>query len=416
MQTKQAALPQAYPDELWYSRLARYHRYSGNFKFQTTFNELGLRSSHKHIIRTLNSSRAMLGYYVNRSEQEFWHDIEKNTLDPYSFRYISPEKRRQYYARLWDGKVKNYAILNGYDSVTPKLRYCPLCFQEDIENYGESYWHRLHQNDFFPFCLKHKCYTIPAQIPEGSMVLTKLYCADAITCPPIETITPMTKAEEKLALYVKAILEAPYDYTKVYGLDGIKKILFQRRIALVHKSGRVLFWKQKEIKKEMTDEFGELAQKVFPDTSPTGKKVLLNKMLESRQCTIPERFVMMMALLNVPFDELFLDDNEYLRNDEMVQKIIHMANSPYLFDKARTAAKLNLNSYQMDVLTQGLGIKRFWGPPLSKSTEPRSGITIPVSLQKKIRIRIHELGFYSFEEYLKYAVNYESKHNPDGLF
>lgn len=151
MQTKQAALPQAYPDELWYSRLARYHRYSGNFKFQTTFNELGLRSSHKHIIRTLNSSRAMLGYYVNRSEQEFWHDIEKNTLDPYSFRYISPEKRRQYYARLWDGKVKNYAILNGYDSVTPKLRYCPLCFQEDIENYGESYWHRLHQNDFFHF-------------------------------------------------------------------------------------------------------------------------------------------------------------------------------------------------------------------------------------------------------------------------
>lgn len=88
----------------------------------------------------------------------------------------------------------------------------------------------------------------------------------------------------------------------------------------------------------------------------------------------------------------------------------------YLFDKARTAAKLNLNSYQMDVLTQGLGIKRFWGPPLSKSTEPRSGITIPVSLQKKIRIRIHELGFYSFEEYLKYAVDYESKHNPDGCF
>lgn len=82
------------------------------------------------------------------------------------------------------------------------------------------------------------------------MVLTKLYCADAITCPPIETITPMTKAEEKLALYVKAILEAPYDYTKVYGLDGIKKILFQRRIALVHKSGRVLFGNKKKLKRK----------------------------------------------------------------------------------------------------------------------------------------------------------------------
>src|SRR5205085_12524950 len=25
------------------------------------------------------------------------------------------------------------------------LRFCPLCFVEDLQKYGEAYWHRLHQ-------------------------------------------------------------------------------------------------------------------------------------------------------------------------------------------------------------------------------------------------------------------------------
>lgn len=80
------------------------------------------------------------------------------------------------------------------------------------------------------------------------MVLTKLYCADAITCPPIETITPMTKAEEKLALYVKAILEAPYDYTKVYGLDGIKKFYFNVGSHWFTNLGESFFGNKKKLK------------------------------------------------------------------------------------------------------------------------------------------------------------------------
>ena len=38
-----------------------------------------------------------------------------------------------------------------------KLRYCPLCRQEDIEKYGEPYWHTVHQIELMPLCPIHRC-------------------------------------------------------------------------------------------------------------------------------------------------------------------------------------------------------------------------------------------------------------------
>ncbi len=35
------------------------------------------------------------------------------------------------------------------------LRYCPDCVREDIDNYGETYWHRVHQLPAMLYCTKH---------------------------------------------------------------------------------------------------------------------------------------------------------------------------------------------------------------------------------------------------------------------
>lgn len=39
----------------------------------------------------------------------------------------------------------------------PKLKYCPVCMKEEVEAYGESYWHREHQIPSITACRKHKC-------------------------------------------------------------------------------------------------------------------------------------------------------------------------------------------------------------------------------------------------------------------
>lgn len=44
-----------------------------------------------------------------------------------------------------------------YVSAGQYLRYCPECAREDIEKYGETYWHRLPQLPGVKFCPKHNC-------------------------------------------------------------------------------------------------------------------------------------------------------------------------------------------------------------------------------------------------------------------
>ena len=36
------------------------------------------------------------------------------------------------------------------------LRYCPLCAAEDVEAYGETYWHRRHQLSEMLYCSRHE--------------------------------------------------------------------------------------------------------------------------------------------------------------------------------------------------------------------------------------------------------------------
>ena len=41
------------------------------------------------------------------------------------------------------------------------LCYCPLCMQEEMERYGEPYWHRLHQLPGVTCCITHKVKLVP---------------------------------------------------------------------------------------------------------------------------------------------------------------------------------------------------------------------------------------------------------------
>jgi hypothetical protein len=73
---------------------------------------------------------------------------------------IYPDKFRQQV----DGVIKGAAAPKTFDKtgtqrshrLWPKyLRYCPDCVREDIDIYGETYWHRIHQLPAMLYCTKH---------------------------------------------------------------------------------------------------------------------------------------------------------------------------------------------------------------------------------------------------------------------
>ena len=87
--------------------------------------------------------------------------IQENTLFPL-FQPFHPAKR----AQLITDKMRSpnrggsihtsIGIMASGVSTPAYLRYCPKCYQEDEKNFGEPYWHRIHQVTGVLICPKHQ--------------------------------------------------------------------------------------------------------------------------------------------------------------------------------------------------------------------------------------------------------------------
>jgi hypothetical protein len=71
------------------------------------------------------------------------------------------------------------------------MRYCPICVQEHREEYGETFWHRLHQTPGVLICLKHLVFLrnsiVPRAaslrnfvVPAAELVIDQNYNADSV--------------------------------------------------------------------------------------------------------------------------------------------------------------------------------------------------------------------------------------------
>ncbi|MGG1689414.1 TnsD family transposase [Heyndrickxia ginsengihumi] len=151
--------PTPYPDELLYSVFARYHVRSGNFYLKHTTEDLfGRRSA---------SATAMLpagiGSLVERLPKNTTLNeqflIEKHTMFPLYTAFLPGERaNRIYEAMISNNGGEIYTKSGLMASVIPQnkyFKYCPVCFREDLNQYGELYWHRLHQLPGHLICHKH---------------------------------------------------------------------------------------------------------------------------------------------------------------------------------------------------------------------------------------------------------------------
>lgn len=154
-------LPAPYPDETWYSIVARYHRKSGNIKSIMTRKDLFGESARKAINPlamdyTVADYIRLHGPTLGTAEECF----SKYTLAPYQMRYYSKERKEEVLERiLSENEQEKTSVFTSHmhSRNQTKLRYCPLCLKEDVEKYGESYWHRVHQIWIVDKCYKHGC-------------------------------------------------------------------------------------------------------------------------------------------------------------------------------------------------------------------------------------------------------------------
>lgn len=147
-----------YPDEILYSVIARYKRHR-NVSNRLIMLELYGREKLPYI-----DLPAMNNYLLDHSPLGEYYDaetlIEEHTLYPFYATFLPQSYRDQLKTMLLENsKIHAYGktggVFNDNSLTINELKYCPQCLQEDIDRYGEPYWHRIHQIVGIKLCPNH---------------------------------------------------------------------------------------------------------------------------------------------------------------------------------------------------------------------------------------------------------------------
>lgn len=223
-------MPEIYPDELLYSRFARYYERSGYmayiFAAEDLFQNKNERPDVEFISRLNQDAQSAIHKKMSADEV-----IMNHTMFPYYGRFLGKERRTEAYFALLntDGNYRNLLPI-------PKakrqrfLRYCPMCVNMDRDKYGETYWHRAHQMQSVDICPIHFCVLQNTDIAIGSTTSPRFSAAENMIKDFEKIEVVEEEKERKLAQYILDVVASNIDFdndTKLgdylsYRLKGTK--------------------------------------------------------------------------------------------------------------------------------------------------------------------------------------------------
>ncbi|MFN8887536.1 MAG: TniQ family protein, partial [Cyclobacteriaceae bacterium] len=171
-----AYFPKPLPDEILYSLIARYGLHTHTTSYQPLMRDIyGIKSLETnidlpgHMSLFSNSTKRVLS--LNSEEL-----INRYTLWPFYAHFIKKEKHKATIESIKKTGSKGIDLICGLRSSNIKRvkipQYCPTCCLEDIDKFGEMYWHRKHQIPSILICSKHNCYLETAQL-DGDLFTKK---------------------------------------------------------------------------------------------------------------------------------------------------------------------------------------------------------------------------------------------------
>ena len=205
-------LPKIYPDELIYSWFCRYYVHSGCFTSKMALDDI-LYNRHN------NPSKEFIGH-LNPDFQKkigalysFEELILDHTMFPQYARFIPLIRKKEALQRLCYDFCDAHLLF----SILPRadidrfLKYCPLCAEEDRQNYGEAYWHRVHQIRNLLICHRHNCFLEPSTVIATS--------AQTFTLCPAEEYISVQEAHStnnnlllSFSRYLTNVFNTPLDF------------------------------------------------------------------------------------------------------------------------------------------------------------------------------------------------------------
>lgn len=401
-------LPLAYPDELWYSRVARYHRNSGNMFRDTTTKELFGTATLRTLAPCGIDHTPILYYNLHSGGEDVKELYFKYTLAPFLLRYHMPQSRKKIFDRMMKG-----GPVHGAPSVLRRipnrrmLWYCPLCRDEDIRMYGEMYWHREHQIEMIPLCAKHHCRTVPC-MESCNRAEKEFLCADGRICPAKE---PQFE-ENTLPDYIMSALTEPFPIEKTTCMDVVVEALLKQNLAIEY-GGKLQQDRQGLyclIEKKQGEEYALLALRK-KDGSENALRCAVNRTLN-----VPtERILPFVAALSIPPNRMFAEAQIEPQREKIKQRLFEISKRGYVCTRKSILAELGIRADKLEGIARECGIKdplwrKNWKAQKSDTKSFRRMQAVIYLEEEEARMmeqRIKEMEVISRAEFIRYCIRKE---------
>jgi hypothetical protein len=223
--------PQMYEDEILYSVIARYHKFSANSQITDSVRDLfGVNR-----VRATVALNRRLGFLAEQTKifgVSFEDLLINHTFFPvYSVFQTQGTIDKTIDWALSDTSYNPYSALGiTYKDSKPiaHLRFCPQCLCQEKSLYGEGYWHRTHQMIGVLMCEKHGCLLCESDVPMSSSEYNNYVCIeDARICTEEKGII-LNSREQDLAIKISQNYNLLYSYYNEVREQHLRDIGFKR--------------------------------------------------------------------------------------------------------------------------------------------------------------------------------------------
>lgn len=390
--------PTPYPDELWYSVLCRYHVRSGNRESATTFRELFGNRDHAALSTFLPNG--LITEIVNKLPDGMFHARElalDHTLFKYVFRFQKEADKERILSLALDGRI-NYPVKLPRPYQTKELKCCPLCAKEDLDTYGEVYWHLSHQIPYVSVCQKHKCRLHVLSGLKNYVLNGNLFLPDTKELgEPDFNIRGM---EMEFADMLTKYASLPLSCGPTDGYNNLYEGLLNAGYGSVRKDHSYSVDYEK-LGKDLCACFGNDFIETHFGTSHFRAAILGN--IRRWLYKMPERYAVIAVFLKQEPEITFGPPVENV----MTKRFKELSQSPVKMKKRFVAEQVGVKEEHLDILSHNLKIEPFWEqrPKTDNPKKYRSSLYFTKEEWEYVNKQVESQGFTSISSFMRYCLN-----------
>ena len=400
--------PTPYPDELWYSVLCRYHVRSGNRDSAHTFRNLLNGKSKGSVSSFLPSSmiREIAGQLP-----EGMLDVREialnHTLFKYAFRFQTLEDKEALLSRSLAGKI-NFPILLPKPYQEKALKYCPLCIKEDMERYGETYWHTAHQIPYASVCHKHQCRLHMLSGLKIHSLNFNFLTPDTLTLN--EPDFNVSQTEIDFTKILTTYLTLPLSYGPTDGYNNLYEGLIDAGYGSVRKDHYYSI-DFKRLGNDLCNRFGK--EMIETHFGTTIFRAMMMGQFHHWLYKMPERYAVISLFLNQDPETTFGP----FRENQISRTFRELSQSGVKMKKKYIAEKTGLKETNLDILAHNLVIEPFW-ERRERTGQPkryRSNLAFTKEEWEYLNQQVEKYGYHSISEYVRRCLHEVWDHEKTAL-